>query len=102
VSGESGQRVVSQARVTPTGHKILSSLTLRPGPTSAAAAAAAMLNNLAVSAGGLSLGGEMGHKKGGGEAVPRHQVCKFTLIVWVYGEIPSLSHSSIRSFHFDR
>lgn len=43
-----------------TGHKILSSLTLRP------AAAAAMLNNLAVSAGGLNLGGEMGHKKEGG------------------------------------
>lgn len=40
-----------------TSYKILSSLTLRPGPTSAAAAAAAMLNNLAVSAGGLSLGG---------------------------------------------
>jgi len=43
-----------------TGRKILSSLTLRPG------AAAAMLNNLAVGAGGLSLGGEMGHKKVGG------------------------------------
>ena len=60
----------SVRRVSPqcdsTGHKILSSLTLRPGPTSAAAAAAAMLNNLAVSAGGLSLGGEMGHKKEGG------------------------------------
>lgn len=72
------------------GHKILSSLTLRPGPTSAAAAAAAMLNNLAVSAGGLNLGGEMGHKKEGGR-VPRHQVCKFPLIVWVYGEIDTFS-----------
>jgi hypothetical protein len=28
-----------------------------------------MLNNLAVSAGGLNLGGEMGHKKEGGGAL---------------------------------
>jgi hypothetical protein len=41
-------------------------------------------------------------ERGRGGRVPRHQVCKFPLIVWVYGEIPSLSHSFIRSFPFDR